>query len=177
MDTIQLNIRLNKAHYLRAARRRFWRSLGWIVFVAPLLAIFPFWQATALHRELGQRNTGAIALTVGLYASLALFLAFAIELCARMFAQHAARQGRLALEPQALTFSENGLEAVTAHSAGKIGWGSFRKAVATAWAFQLHFGPRQYVLLPFDQFPSPEIRNRLQQMIKSHLGNRAKFRE
>lgn len=115
-------------------------------------------------------------LAVSLYVALALFLAFAIELCARMFAQHAMRQTRLALEPQALTFSENGLEAVTAHSAGTIGWGSFRKAVLTAWAFQLHFGPRQYVLLPFDQFPSSDARNRLRRMLKEHLGNRAKFR-
>lgn len=177
MDTIQLNIRLNKAHYRRAARRRFWRSLGWIVAVAPLVAILPFWQATAIHREIGQGNTGAIALAVGLYAALALFLAFAIELCARMFAQHAMRQSRPAQEPQLLTFSEDGLEAVTEHSSGRIGWSSFRRAVVTTWSFQLHFGPRQYVLLPFDQFPSPETRNRLRQMIKRHLGNRAKFRE
>ena len=161
---------------MRAARRRFWRSLGWLVAAAPLLAIFPFWQATALHREVAQENAGAIALALGLYAALALFLAFAIELCARMFAQHAIRQSRLAQESQALTFSENGLDAVAAHSAGKLGWSSFRKAVMTAWAFQLHFGPRQYVLLPFDQFPSRDDRDRLQRMLKEHLGNRAKFR-
>jgi hypothetical protein len=145
------------------------------VIVAPLLALLPSWQATALRRELAQANTGAIALAAGLYLALALFLAFAIELCARMFAQHAARQTPLALEQQALTFSESGLEAVTAHTAGKIGWRSFRKAIMTSWAFQLHFEPRRYVLLPFDQFPSRDARDRLRRMLKENLGKRAKF--
>ena len=176
MDSIQLNICLERAHYFRAARRRFWLSLGWIVIAAPLLAILPFLRATALHRELAQENAGAIALAVGLYAALALFLAFAIELCARMFAQHAVRQSRTALQPQTLLFSASGVEAVTALSAGKMKWSSFHKAVMTSWAFQLHFGRGQYVLLPFDQFPSLETRNRLRQMIKGHLGTRARFR-
>jgi hypothetical protein len=175
VETIQLNIHLNRAHYLRAARRRFWRALGWLVATAPLLAVLPFWQAAALHREVAKGNAGAIALAASIYAALALFLAFAIELCARMFAQHAMRQSKLALAPQALTFSENGLNAVTPHSAGNIGWSSFRKAVATTWAFQLHFGSRQYVLLPFDQFPSKDVRDQLRQMLKQQLGKRARF--
>lgn len=175
VETIQLNIHLNRSHFLRTARRRFWRSLGWLVAIAPLLAILPFWQAATLHREIAQENAHAIALAVGIYAALALFLAFAIELCARMFAQHAMRQSSLALAPQELTFSENGLNAVTAHSTGNIGWNSFRKAVATNWAFQLHFGPKQYVLLPFDQFPSNDVRDQLRQMLKQQLGKRARF--
>jgi hypothetical protein len=146
------------------------------VAVVPLLALLPFWRTTTLHREMAQADPGAITLAAGLYVALALFLVFAIELCARMFAQHAMRQARLALEPQVLTFSEHGLDAVTSHTAGRIGWNSFRKAVATAWAFQLHFGPRQYVLLPFDQFPSADVRDRLRRMLKENLGKRAKFR-
>jgi hypothetical protein len=175
-ETIRLDIRLEKRDYLRAARGRFWRSLGWVVAFAPLLALLPFWRAKALQHEVAQWNAAALALAAGLYCALALFLAFSIETCARMFSQHAVRRTPLGLESQVVTFSEKGMEAVTERSSGSVAWNGIQKATVSNWAFQLHIGPQQYVLLPFRQIPSAELRDRLREMIKQHLGARAKFR-
>lgn len=175
-ETIKLNIKLEKQDYLRAARRRFWRSLGWMVAFGPLLALIPFFRATAVQREVTQGNAAAVALACGLYVALALFLAFAVETCARMFSQHAVRKTPLGLESQTLTFSDKGMGAVTSRSSGSIAWSRFHKAARSSWAYQLHFGPRQYVLLPFRQIPSQEEKDQLGRMIKQHLGARAKFR-
>ncbi len=171
----QLELQLTKRDYLRAYRRQFWRSLGLLVLLASCLPLLSMWRAPAFRHELQTGMPAAIRVAIAAYVVVALFLAFTVELLARSYSSLVVRKTPLALEPQSLTFSSEGMQSQTRSRSGLVHWKSFQKAIATGWAFQLYSSSTQYVLLPFRQFQSPEEVRGFRQMLKQQLGKRARF--
>jgi hypothetical protein len=175
--TISCVVRLTRSDYSRAYRRQFWRTLWWLVVIAPLVSLLPVIRASEFRHELQTGTYSAIGVALALYVAVALFLAFGVEVCARSFSSHAIRKIPLALEPRTLTFSEQGLDSVNSASSSRIQWPAFQKAIETPWAFQLYLSPRRYVLLPCDRLKSMQERDQLRRLFKLHLGDRARFRK
>ena len=170
-----LELQLTKRDYLRAYRRQFWRGLGLLVFLASCLSLFPIWRTPAFRHELQAGMPSAIRTAAAAYCVAAFFLAFTVELLARSYSSLVVRKTPLALAPQSLTFSSEGMQSQTRSISGLVRWKTFVKAIATSRAFQLYSSPTQYVLLPFDRFRSPEELRGFRQMLKQQLGNRARF--
>jgi hypothetical protein len=174
-DHIDLDIQVTKTDYVRAARRRFWRSLAVVVALAPLAVTIPLWRSSTMRQEILSGDLRAIAVILGLYGAVALFLALSVEICARSFGQVAARKAATALKPQKLRFSDSGMAWAVNGSAGAIPWTAFRKASKARWAILLHLSGGRDVVIPLRQVPA-NVKPDLETMIKAHLDKRAGFR-
>jgi hypothetical protein len=167
---VSLQIRPERSDYTRAYRRRFWRSLGWLVICGAALALLPVMRAPAIRSELAAGTWEAVASAAIAYAGVALFLAFMVELLARSFARYALRKAPAALVPQVVTFTEEGMDTRGSH----VGWSEFSRVVETGSAFQLQLRAGGFMLLPQRQIASSgEVRS----ILRKHLGKRARLRE
>jgi hypothetical protein len=89
-QTVSLRIQAERGDYTRAYRRRFWRSLGWLVVIGAALALLPVLRAPALRAELAAGVPAAVAAAAALYLGVVLFLgihggtagALVCEICA-----------------------------------------------------------------------------------------------
>lgn len=168
-DTLSLEVHVTRGDYTRAFRRRFWRALGWIVFLGAALSWIPIWRAAALRSELAAGTPAAFVATFIAFAGAALFLTFMVELLARSFSRYALRKAPSALEPQVVTFNNQGMHARGIH----VRWKDFAKAVETGSAFELQLRAGQYLLLPQRQISCAD---RLRALLRMHLGESAKVR-
>lgn len=168
-ETISLRIQPERSDYTRAYRRRFWRSLGWLVFAGAALPLLPIVRASALRAELAAGRWDAVASAAAVFLGVALFLAFMVELLARSFAGYALRKTPAALQPQMVTFKSDGMHAHGSH----VRWSEFAGAEETRSAFLLELHAGQYMLLPRRQIGSAtEIRR----MLRKYLGGKARVR-
>jgi hypothetical protein len=168
-DAISLEIQATSSDYMRAYRRRFWRSLGWVVFPGAALALLPIERASAFRAELSAGAPSAIAVATAAYTGVALFLAFMVELLARCFTRYALRKSPAALAPTLLTFTPEGLHAQGSH----VAWHEFSSAVETTSAFQLQLRTGPYVLIPRRQVSSVL---QIRRVLQTYLGKRARVR-
>ena len=169
-DVISVQVQVTRNDYVRAYRRQFWRSLGWLVAFAPAIALLPIARAPAFRAELASGAPAAVAVAVAIYAGVTVFLAFMVELLARSFSSYGLRKAPAALASRIVTFTKDGM-----HAPGSdVRWHEFSKAVETSSGFQLQLRAGPYMLLPRHQISSvPQIR----QLLRTYLGHCAKIRK
>jgi hypothetical protein len=169
-EDISLAIRVSQADYTRAYRRRFWRSLGPLVFIGAALPILSIARAPTLRAELAAGSPGAITAALTVSIGIALFLAFVVELLARSFSRYALRKAPSALAPQAVAFTDDGI----CTNGTLMRWTELSKVVETKRDFQLQLRSGQYMLLPSNQIPSL---GSIRLLLRTHLGKRARLRD
>jgi hypothetical protein len=168
-EPLSVRVQATRSDYVHAYRRQFWHALGWLLLLAPVIALLPVERTPAFRSELFAGLGAAIAVAAAACLGIALFLAFMIELLARSYSGYALRKSPAAFESRVLTFTENGMQAAGTH----VRWNEFSKVVETSDAFELQLRAGQYVLLPQRQIPCAF---QMRRMLRTHLGKSAKLR-
>jgi hypothetical protein len=166
---ISVQVQVARDDYRHAYRRRFWRSLGWLVLLGAALALLPIARAPAFRAELAAGAPAAFAVAGAVYIGVALFLALMVEVLAHSFSRYALRKSPAALQPQVVTFTNDGVRTQGSH----VPWNEFSGVVETRSAFQLQLRAGPYMLLPCRQISSVV---QIRRLLKTHLGKSAKVR-
>ena len=166
---VSVQVQVTRGDYMRAYRRRFWRSLGWLVLLGAAIALLPIGRAPAFRAELAAGTPAAFAVAGAVYIGVALFLALMVEVLARSFSRYALRKSPAALQPRVVTFTNDGMRAQGSH----VRWNEFYRVVETRSVFQLQLRAGPYMLLPCCQISSVV---QIRQLLKTHLGKSAKVR-
>jgi len=168
-QAVSVQVQVERNDYVRAYRRQFWRSLGWLVLFGAAIALLPVARAPAFRAELAKGALAALAVAGGAYIGVALFLAFMVEVLARSFSRYALRKSPAALEPHKVTFTSDGMHSQGTH----VRWNEFSRAVETSSAFQLQLRTGPYLLLPRHQISSVV---QIRRLLETNLGKGAKLR-
>lgn len=168
-QAVSVEVQVTRDDYMRAYRRRFWGSLGWLVLLGAAIALLPIARTPAFRAELAAGTPAAFAAAGAVCIGVGLFLALMVEVLARSFSRYALRRSPAALQPQVVTFADDGVRAQGSH----VPWNEFSGVVETRSAFQLQLRAGPYMLLPCRQISSVvQIRH----LLKTHLGRSAKVR-